>query len=96
MISVQARGWEKIPPFSVLIHVRVAAGTSSKSARLVHDAGVRYLRTAGARTPRAAQEIAHSQAQFETGEVIALPDAFTVRVQRDPAVEDKTHLERWM
>jgi len=47
-----------------------------------------------ARTLRAAQEMVYSRAQFEAGEIAALRDAFTVRVQEYPAAEDETRLGR--
>lgn len=43
---------------------------------------------------RATQEMVYSRAQFEAGEISALRDAFTTRVQQYPAVEDETHLGR--
>ena len=75
-----------------LIRVRVVAG-ASKSTKLVHGS-VRYFWKAVARTPSAAQEMTYSRAQFEAGEVIALRDAPTARVQRGSALGDETHLER--
>ena len=45
-------------------------------------------------TSRAAQEIVYSRAKFEAGEITALHEAFTVRVQQYPAIEGETHLGR--
>lgn len=47
-----------------------------------------------AKTLRVAQEMLYSRAQFEAGEITALHDAFTARVQQYPAVENETHLGR--
>ena len=47
-----------------------------------------------ARTLRAGQEMVYSRAQFEAGEITALQNAFTARVQQYPAVEGETHLGR--
>ena len=47
-----------------------------------------------AMTLRAAQEMVYSRAQFGTGEIAGLHDAFTARVQQYPAVEYETHLGR--
>lgn len=45
-------------------------------------------------TLRAAQEIVHSRAKFEAGEITALHEAFAGRVQQYPAIEGETHLGR--
>ena len=50
--------------------------------------------SSGARTPRAAQEMVYSRAQFEAGEIAVLREAFTARTQQYPAVEGETHLGR--
>jgi glycerol-3-phosphate dehydrogenase len=47
-----------------------------------------------ARTLRVAHQMVYSRAQFEAGEITALRDAFTTRIQQYPAAEDETHLGR--